>query len=97
VSQKLFDTSISLNPNSLNNYVHDLLMLDEINEANILYNIKNRHEKRRVYTRLGKILISVNPYKFYPFYTNEVIEKYRDAITVGLLPPHVFEISKCAL
>ena len=33
----------------------------------------------------------------YPFYTMEVIEKYKDAITIGLLPPHVYEISKCAL
>jgi len=38
---KLLETSIKLNPASLQNYVHDLLMLDEINEANILYNIRN--------------------------------------------------------
>jgi len=72
-------------------------MLDEINEALILFNIRNWYGKKRIYTRLGKILIVVNPYKMYPFYTNDVIEKYKEAITVGSLPPHVYEIAKSAL
>lgn len=97
ISEKLWTTSIPLNPATLNNYVHDLLMLDEINEANILFNIRNRYDKKRIYTRLGKILITVNPYKLYPLYTIDVIDKYKEAITVGSLPPHVYEIAKSAL
>ncbi len=64
---------ISLKFESLKNYVYDLLMLDEINEALILYNLKNRFSKNRIYTTLGKILISINPYQLVPLYTPSVI------------------------
>jgi len=70
-------------------------MLDEINEASILYNIWNRHSKQWIYTWLGKILISVNPYKLYPIYNITTIQKYQQSATT--LPPHVYEISKGAL
>ena len=96
ISEKIHKKSIPMMKKSLQNYAHDLLMLDEVNEANILYNIKNRFLKQRIYTRLGKILISVNPYKLYPLYTPEVIEKYQNARTVTQLPPHVYEIAKLA-
>ena len=96
ISEKIHKKSIPMLKKSLQNYAHDLLMLDEVNEANILYNIKNRFLKQRIYTRLGKILISVNPYKLYPLYTPEVIEKYQNARTVTQLPPHVYEIAKLA-
>jgi len=97
ISEKKHKKGIPMMKKSLQNYVHDLLMLDEINEANILYNIKNRYNKKRIYTRLGKILISVNPYKLYPLYTPEVIEKYQNTRAVSQLPPHVYEIAKLAL
>lgn len=86
-----------MNKSSLKNYVHDLLMLDEVNEASIQYNIKNRYDKSRIYTRLGKIIISVNPYKMLPLYTSEVIEKYQQAKVIQTLPPHVYEVAKSAL
>lgn len=97
ISEKMHNKGIKFDKKSLQNYVHDLLMLDEINEANILYNIKNRFNKHRIYTRLGKILISVNPYKLYPLYTPEVIEKYKNARNVNQLPPHIYEVAKGAI
>lgn len=97
ISEKMHKKSIKFSKKSLQNYVHDLLMLDESNEANILYNIKNRFSKKRIYTRLGKILISVNPYKLYPVYTPDVVEKYQNARTVNQLPPHIYEVAKGAI
>lgn len=97
ISEKMHKSSIKFQKKSLQNYVHDLLMLDEINEANILYNIKNRFSKKRIYTRLGKILISVNPYKLYPLYTPDVIERYQSSRVVNQLPPHVYEVAKAAI
>lgn len=97
ISEKMHNKGIKFDKKSLQNYVHDLLMLDEINEANILYNIKNRFNKHRIYTRLGKILISVNPYKLYPLYSTEVIERYKNVLNVNQLPPHVYEVAKGAI
>ena len=88
--------TIPVKKSSLRNYVHDLLMLDEVNEANILYNIKNRFLRNRIYTRLGSMLISVNPYKLFPLYTSDIIDKYANMKSVQALPPHIYEIAQQA-
>jgi len=70
----------------------DLVLLDTMNRPLILYNLRKRFQKEQIYTRIGTILISINPYKMLPLYTPSVIEDY---IKRGKrkLPPHVFEIA----
>lgn len=41
----------------------DLAELDHLNEAAMLYNIKDRLCRRKPYTRVGDIIVAVNPYQ----------------------------------
>jgi myosin-5 len=42
----------------------DLTDLKELHEAAVLYNLKERHFRSQPYTRVGDILVAVNPYKW---------------------------------
>jgi myosin I len=70
--------------------------VEDRSEPFILYNLGNRFYKNRIYSRVGKILITINPYKQIALYTQDVIEKIKSD-TCNLMPPHVYEISKSAL
>ena len=41
----------------------DFVLLDEITENAFMANLKLRFQKERIYTYIGEVLISVNPYK----------------------------------
>ena len=69
--------------------------MDEISEPMIQNNLRLRFQKHQIYTNIGTILISVNPFKRLPLYTPSVIDDYihkgkRD------MPPHVFNIAEAA-
>ncbi|GAB5359419.1 hypothetical protein AAMO2058_000542400, partial [Amorphochlora amoebiformis] len=78
----------------LKRVVQDLVMLDVLNRPLICYNLMERYKSNQIYTSIGSILISLNPYKWLPLYTPEVISRYqkkRDS-----QPPHVFGIASDA-
>ncbi|EDO31924.1 predicted protein, partial [Nematostella vectensis] len=56
--------------------------------------VKVQHENS-MRTYIGKILLSVNPYKQLDSYTPELVEKYADQ-AIGRLPPHIFAIGSAA-
>ena len=73
----------------------DLVQMDEISEPMIQNNLRLRFNNDQIYTNIGTILISVNPFKRLPLYTPSVIDDYihkgkRD------MPPHVFNIAEAA-
>ena len=43
--------------------VDDLVMLPKVTEANLVDNIRKRYEHDLIYTYIGPVLISINPYK----------------------------------
>lgn len=53
--------------------VRDMAELPHLHEAAILYQIKNRHFQRQPYTRIGDIIIAMNPCELIPelYSTNE--------------------------
>ena len=63
--------------------------------ALILHNLKMRFEKGDIYTNIGNILISINPYCNLGLYGPEKIYEYQNR---GLkdMPPHVFNIAHAA-
>ena len=82
---------------SLRRLERDLVLLDSLDEGLILYNIRERFMKeRQIYTNIGTILISVNPYETYPIYTTEKIYEYRQRGN-RVLDPHVFTVADEAL
>ena len=43
--------------------IKDMIDIDELNHATILYNLRKRYEKDRIYTYVGPTLLVVNPFK----------------------------------
>jgi hypothetical protein len=81
-----------LKPASLKRIVADLVLLDDMSTPLILHNLKVRFEKGDIYTNIGTILISCNPYQQLGLYTPEKIFEYQYR-GVKEMPPHVFNIA----
>mmetsp|Transcript_45941 Transcript_45941/g.69289 ORF Transcript_45941/g.69289 Transcript_45941/m.69289 type:complete len:189 (-) Transcript_45941:79-645(-) len=50
----------------------DIGKMKYVHEASVLYNLRERHKKGFLYTRVGEILVAMNPYEwFMDLYTKE--------------------------
>ncbi|KAK1886356.1 Unconventional myosin-XV, partial [Dissostichus eleginoides] len=67
----------------------------ELNETTVLMNLKKRYDQELVYTYIGSILVSVNPYKLLNIYGTDMVLQYEGR---GLTdnPPHLFAIANLA-
>nr|XP_023423463.1 unconventional myosin-Ia [Cavia porcellus] len=75
--------------------VQDLILLEPLEEASLLKNLQLRFENKEVYTYIGNVVISVNPYQQLPIYGPEFIAKYRD-YTFYELKPHIYALANVA-
>ena len=46
--------------------IADMVEIDELNSASLLYNLGNRYAKDEIYTYVGPILLMLNPFKLIP-------------------------------
>ena len=67
-------------------------MLTNLNEANLLENLRLRFGADRIYTYTGSILMAMNPYKQLPLYGDAMIQQYRGKPR-GSNPPHVYAMA----
>eukprot|EP00730_Choanoeca_flexa_P005614 TRINITY_DN11985_c2_g1_i12.p1 TRINITY_DN11985_c2_g1~~TRINITY_DN11985_c2_g1_i12.p1 ORF type:complete len:1164 (+),score=410.29 TRINITY_DN11985_c2_g1_i12:80-3571(+) len=73
--------------------VQDFVMLEDFqNEDAFLDNLRQRFQQDLIYTYIGNVCVSVNPYHQLDIYTNEHIKVYQN-MNLFELPPHVFAIS----
>ncbi|XP_036003944.1 unconventional myosin-XV-like [Fundulus heteroclitus] len=75
--------------------VEDLTQLQEMHEGDVLLNLRRRFERQLIYTYIGSILVSVNPYKMYNIYGTDVVLMYKGH-ALGEHPPHLFAIANAA-
>ncbi|XP_032899981.1 myosin-4-like [Amblyraja radiata] len=75
--------------------IEDMAMLTHLNEASVLYNLKERYAAWMIYTYSGLFCVTVNPYKWLPVYNTEVVNGYRGKKRQEA-PPHIFSISDSA-
>uniref|UniRef100_A0A7N6C2Q6 Myosin XVAa n=1 Tax=Anabas testudineus TaxID=64144 RepID=A0A7N6C2Q6_ANATE len=75
--------------------VEDMTQLDEMHEEAVLLNIRRRFERELIYTCIGSILVSVNPYKMYNIYGTDMVLLYKGH-ALGENPPHLFAIANAA-
>ncbi|XP_075755876.1 unconventional myosin-XV [Pelodiscus sinensis] len=75
--------------------VEDMTQLQDLQEGAVLHNIKTRFERELIYTYIGSILVSVNPYKMYNIYGTEQVLQY-EGKALGENPPHLFAIANVA-
>ncbi|KAK8104181.1 myosin-1 [Apiospora kogelbergensis] len=75
--------------------VSDLTLLSKVSNEAINENLKKRFEGREIYTYIGHVLVSVNPFRDLGIYTDEVLESYKGKNRLEM-PPHVFAIAESA-
>ncbi|PIO33950.1 hypothetical protein AB205_0063390 [Aquarana catesbeiana] len=69
-----------------------MAMMTHLNEASVLFNLKERYAAFMIYTYSGLFCVTVNPYKWLPVYNPEVVAGYRGKKRQEA-PPHIFSIS----
>jgi myosin-5 len=75
----------------------ELTSLKSVEDDAILANTKERYEAGHIYTRSGRLLLAVNPYRQLPLYTAEVLEAYKLSLQPQAeLPPHVYAVAASA-
>ncbi|KAL1004972.1 hypothetical protein UPYG_G00052860 [Umbra pygmaea] len=72
--------------------IEDMAMMTYLNEASVLYNLKERYAAWMIYTYSGLFCTTVNPYKWLPVYDMEVVNAYRGKKRMEA-PPHIFSVS----
>ncbi|XP_077447178.1 unconventional myosin-Ig isoform X1 [Stigmatopora argus] len=73
----------------------DFVLLDEVTMEHFMENLKMRFEKGRIYTYIGDVVVSVNPYKQMDIYGKDAINLYRGR-ELYENPPHLYAISDAA-
>lgn len=84
--------------------IADMVEIDELNHATLLYNLYMRYAKDEIYTYVGPILLAMNPFKNLDgLYTEEQVKHYKSIIASKQpweerknMPPHIFAITAMA-
>eukprot|EP00058_Branchiostoma_floridae_P009760 XP_002595248.1 hypothetical protein BRAFLDRAFT_233021 [Branchiostoma floridae] len=72
--------------------VGDMVLLDPLTEEACINNIKRRFYAEDIYTYIGQVVVSVNPYKKVPLFSPSTIQTYRGR-NLYELPPHIYAIA----
>ncbi|CAI5798511.1 unconventional myosin-Ie-like isoform X1 [Podarcis lilfordi] len=72
--------------------VDDMVLLSKINEDAIVENLKKRFMDDYIFTYIGPVLISVNPFKQLPYFTDREIDMYQGAAQYEN-PPHIYALA----
>ncbi len=81
-------------PSVLTASLDNLVELQLIDEGSVLLHLRRRYQEDKIYTAVGDILLSVNPFKELAIYTDRVIEQYRSDLSS--CSPHVYSIAASA-
>ncbi|XP_039978178.1 unconventional myosin-Ig isoform X5 [Xiphias gladius] len=73
----------------------DFVLLDEVTMEQFMENLKLRFEKGRIYTYIGEVVVSVNPYRQMDIYGKDTVDAYRGR-ELYENPPHLYAVSDAA-
>ncbi|CAF5179544.1 unnamed protein product, partial [Rotaria magnacalcarata] len=73
----------------------DMSELTCLNDASVLFNLKERYYSGLIYTYSGLFCVVINPYRRLPIYSENVIEMYKGKKREQM-PPHIFAIASDA-
>jgi len=73
----------------------DLVELEDVNEYTMLHTLRERYEQDLIYTAIGPVLVSINPYKAVKTCSPEEIQKM-SKMDPDDLPPHIFSLALAA-
>ncbi|XP_076130722.1 unconventional myosin-Ic isoform X1 [Alosa pseudoharengus] len=73
--------------------VQDFLLLENYtSEAAFIENLRRRFRENLIYTYIGSVLVSVNPYKELEIYSRQHMERYR-GVNFYEISPHIFALA----
>ncbi|KAM4746171.1 unconventional myosin-Ih isoform 1-T1 [Anableps anableps] len=72
--------------------IQDFVLLDETTEVAVISNLKKRFSKDLIYTYIGTLLVSVNPYKELDIYSKKQMDVYM-GVNFFELPPHIYALA----
>jgi myosin-1 len=76
--------------------VDDLVLLPKVNEQGIVDNLRKRYLIDKIYTNIGPVLISVNPFMYIKgLCDNENVEEYKGRFRYEV-PPNIFALAEDA-
>jgi myosin heavy subunit len=70
----------------------NMVSLKQLNNGSILHNLRLRFMNDEIYTAIGTILVSVNPFKILPIYTPKLIDSFIEKGSAKN-EPHVYGIA----
>lgn len=73
----------------------DSVLLEPLTEDSFINNLQQRFKRDHIYTYIGNVLISVNPYKKLALYSADLVEGYVKRPTFQL-PPHIYGVAESA-
>ncbi|KAM6924340.1 myosin-7-like [Xenentodon cancila] len=72
--------------------IEDMAMLTHLNEPSVLFNLRRRYSMWMIYTYSGLFCVTVNPYKWLPVYSAEVVTAYKGRRRADV-PPHIYAVA----
>uniref|UniRef100_A0A8C9X6Y9 Myosin Ic, paralog b n=1 Tax=Sander lucioperca TaxID=283035 RepID=A0A8C9X6Y9_SANLU len=73
--------------------VQDFVLLENFtSEAAFIENLRKRFKENLIYTYIGSVLVSVNPYKDLEIYTKNHMERYR-GVNFYEVSPHIYAVA----
>ncbi|XP_054033345.1 unconventional myosin-Ia isoform X2 [Dryobates pubescens] len=72
--------------------VGDLVLLEPLTEESLLQTLQERFRRGDIYTYIGNVVISVNPYRSLPIYGPEVVQEYHSC-NFFAVKPHIYAIA----
>ncbi|KAM9347706.1 unconventional myosin-Ib isoform 3-T3 [Symphorus nematophorus] len=72
--------------------VGDMVLLEPLSEDSFIENLRNRFDHSEIYTYIGSVVISMNPYRSLPIYTPDKVEEYRNR-NFYELSPHIYALA----
>lgn len=72
--------------------VGDMVLLEPLSEDSFIGNLRKRFDHSEIYTYIGSVVISINPYRSLPIYTPDKVEEYRNR-NFYELSPHIYALA----
>uniref|UniRef100_A0A8C7GYK6 Unconventional myosin-Ib n=1 Tax=Oncorhynchus kisutch TaxID=8019 RepID=A0A8C7GYK6_ONCKI len=72
--------------------VGDMVLLEPLNEDSFIENLRKRFDHNEIYTYIGSVVISMNPYRSLSIFTPEKVEEYRNR-NFYELSPHIYALA----
>ena len=74
----------------------DFVLLEPITESNVLQNLEKRYKQNRIYSFIGNVVVSMNPYKQIPELNTEQVMKRYHGREHWEEQPHVYAVAEQA-